>query len=101
MRLSRVFEDLGASIWVANARAELARIAGRPPSDGRLTATERRVAELLAEGRSSREVAAALFVTPKTVETYATRIYAKLGVHSRTALARQLAVLDGDTSAKV
>ncbi len=96
-----VFEDLGASIWVANARAELARIAGRPPSDGRLTATERRVAELLAEGRSSREVAAALFVTPKTVETYATRIYAKLGVHSRTALARQLAVLDGDTSAKV
>ncbi len=44
---------------------------------------------------------AALFVTPKTVETYATRIYAKLGVHSRTALARELAVLDGDTSAKV
>ncbi len=86
-----VFEELGASIWVATARTELGRIAGRPPSDGRLTPTERRVAELLAEGRSGKEVAAALFVTPKTIETYASRIYAKFGVHSRSALAKRLA----------
>jgi len=58
------FEGMGASIWAANARAELGRIAGRPPSDGRLTPTERRAAELLAEGRPSKEVGAVLFVTP-------------------------------------
>jgi len=96
-----LFEELGASIWVATAKAELARIAGRPPSGGRLTATEWRVAELLADGRSGKEVAAALFVTPKTVDTYASRIYAKLGVHSRAALARQLAEIGRDASAKV
>jgi DNA-binding CsgD family transcriptional regulator len=96
-----VFEELGASIWAANARAEVGRVAGRRPSDGGLTPTERRVAELLAEGRSGKEVAAALFVTPKTVETYASRIYTKLGVHSRAALAGQLAEIGRDTSAKV
>lgn len=95
------FEGLGASIWSANARAELGRIPGRTPSHGRLTATERRAAELLAEGRSTREVAVALFVTPKTVETYASRIYAKLGVHSRAALARRWVESSQDTSAKV
>jgi DNA-binding CsgD family transcriptional regulator len=96
-----VFEGLGASIWAANARAELERIAGRPPSGGRLTPTERRVAELLVEGHSSKEVAAALFVTPKTVETYTFRAYAKLGVHSRAALARRLVEGSRDASAKL
>jgi DNA-binding CsgD family transcriptional regulator len=86
-----VFEELGASIWAATARAELGRIAGRRPSDGRLTPTERRVAALLAEGQSTKQVAATLFITAKTVETYTSRIYAKLDVQSRASLARAIA----------
>ena len=84
------FEDLGAAIWADKARAELARIGGRPAASGDLTPTERRVAELVAEGRSNKEVAAALFVTVKTVNTQLSRIYRKVGVHSRTELARHL-----------
>jgi DNA-binding NarL/FixJ family response regulator len=49
--------------------------------------TERRVAELVAEGRTNKDVAAALFVTVRTVESNLTRVYAKLGVRSRTELA--------------
>src|SRR5439155_132912 len=52
-------------------------------------ATQRRVAELVAEGRTNREVAAALHVTPRTVEGTLSRVYAKLGVRSRTELARR------------
>jgi DNA-binding CsgD family transcriptional regulator len=86
-----IFERLGARLWAEKARAELARIGGRTPYKGELTPTERRVAELVAEGRSNKEVAAELFVTPKTVDVNLSRIYAKLGVHSRTELARRLA----------
>lgn len=84
------FHDLGASLWSQRARAELGRISGRAPSRGELTPTEQRVAELVAEGRTNREVAAALYVTPRTVEGTLSRIYAKLGVRSRTELARRL-----------
>ena len=49
--------------------------------------TENRLA---AEGRSNKEIARALFVTPKTVGTQLSRIYRKVGVHSRTELARHL-----------
>jgi DNA-binding CsgD family transcriptional regulator len=89
-RALAVFEELGASVWAENARGELARISGRAPSAGDLTVSERRLAELVAEGYSNKEAAAALFVTPKTVETKLYRIYAKLGIHSRTELARRL-----------
>jgi DNA-binding CsgD family transcriptional regulator len=63
---------------------------GRSPSGSGLTPTELRLAELVAEGRSNKEIAAALFVTPKTVGTTLSRLYAKLGVHSRTELIRRL-----------
>jgi DNA-binding CsgD family transcriptional regulator/DNA polymerase III delta prime subunit len=89
-RALRGFEALGAALWVEKARDELARISGRAPSGGELTPTERRLAELVAEGRSNKEVAAALFVSSRTVETKLSRIYAKLGVHSRTELAHRL-----------
>jgi DNA-binding CsgD family transcriptional regulator len=85
----RIFEELGASLWAERARVELGRISGRAPSRGELTASERRVAELVAEGRTNREVAAALHVTPRTVEGTLSRVYAKLGVRSRTELARR------------
>jgi DNA-binding CsgD family transcriptional regulator len=57
---------------------------------GGLTPAERRVAALVAEGRTNREVAAALFLGERTVATHLTRIYAKLGVRSRTELASKV-----------
>ena len=84
------FEALDAAVLAAKARSELARIGGRRRSDGGLTATERQIAELVAEGRSNKEVAAALFVSVKTVEANLSRVYAKLGIRSRAALASSL-----------
>ena len=55
-----------------------------------LTITERRIAALVADGRTNREVAAELVVSVHTVEAALTRIYAKLGVRSRTELTRRL-----------
>ena len=55
-----------------------------------LSAAERRVAALVAEGRTNREIAAALFLGERTVASHLTHIYAKLGVRSRTELARRL-----------
>ena len=86
------FERLGAEVWAGRARAEFARIGGRPRSDGSLTPTEWRVAELVAQGRTNREVAAALFVTVRTVEGHLSRIYAEavgpLPERARSALRR-------------
>jgi DNA-binding CsgD family transcriptional regulator len=83
-----LFDRLGALRWAERARGELARVAGRPPSRENLTVTESRVADLVAEGRSNKEVAAALFVTVKGVEAHLSRIYRKLGVKSRAELMR-------------
>jgi DNA-binding CsgD family transcriptional regulator len=81
------FETIGAAGWAEKARAELGRIGGRTREEG-LTAAECRVAALVAEGRTNREVAAALFLGERTVETHLSHVYAKLGVRSRTELAR-------------
>ena len=83
------FEQLGAATWAEKARAELGSIGGRTREEG-LTAAERRVAVLVAEGRTNREVAAALFLGERTVASHLTHIYAKLGVRSRTELARKV-----------
>ena len=85
------FETLGAPLWAEQTRAEIARIGGRAPSRGELTEAERRIAGLVAEGQTNREVAAALFLTEHSVETALTRVYRKLGVRSRSELARILA----------
>jgi DNA-binding CsgD family transcriptional regulator len=85
------FERLGAPLWAEQARSELARIGGRAPSGGELTEAERRIAALVAEGGTNREVAAALFLTVHSVETALTRIYRKLDVRSRAELAHLLA----------
>lgn len=84
------FEALGAPLWAERAREDRARIGGRAPSNDDLTPTEEQIAELVAAGMTNREVAATLFVTPKTVESALTRVYRKLGVRSRTELARKL-----------
>ena len=85
-----VFEELGAALWAARARAELASIGGRAPSSGELTPAEQRVAALVAEGHTNREVAAMLFVAERTVEFHLSGIYRKLGIRSRAELARRI-----------
>jgi DNA-binding CsgD family transcriptional regulator len=85
-----VFEELGAPLWADKARTELARVGRRTADADELTATERKLAELAATGLTNREVAERAFVTVKTVEANLTRVYRKLGVRSRTALARAL-----------
>lgn len=72
------------------ARAELGRVPGRRPRGDSLTPTERRVAQLVADGKANKEVAAALFVTVKAVEANLSRVYAKLGIRSRAQLARRI-----------
>jgi DNA-binding NarL/FixJ family response regulator len=89
-----VFDALPAPLWAERARAELERIGGRRGSAGELTPSERRVADLVLAGKTNREIATELFVTVHTVEKSLTRAYAKLGVRSRTELARRLADLE-------
>jgi ATP/maltotriose-dependent transcriptional regulator MalT len=84
-----IFNRLAAPLWAGRVHAELARIGGREPAGAELTATEQRIAELVAEGRSNKDVAKALHVTARTVEGHLTHIYEKLGVHSRTELAHR------------
>jgi DNA-binding NarL/FixJ family response regulator len=67
-------------LWADQARAELERIGPRRTSGADLTEGERRVAELAAHGLTNRQVAAALFMSPKTVEANLSRAYQKLNV---------------------
>jgi ATP/maltotriose-dependent transcriptional regulator MalT len=85
----RAFDAMGAALWVDRTRAELARakVARRRDVVG-LTPSEQRVAELAASGMTNRDVAAALFISPKTVEANLARIYRKLGIKSRAELGR-------------
>jgi DNA-binding NarL/FixJ family response regulator len=84
---SEIFSRLGAVLWEERARRELARIGGRSTPRGELSATERDIVELVVLGRSNKEVAEALHLSAKTVEWNLSRIYTRLGVHSRTELA--------------
>ena len=88
------FEALGASAWAEHARKEL-RASGQHrrshlDASTELTPQELQVALLVSDGATNREAAATLFISPKTVEVHLTRIYRKLGVRSRTQLAREL-----------
>jgi DNA-binding CsgD family transcriptional regulator len=82
------FEYLGTPVWADRARAELARTNVAPDTDVDLTPSERRVADLAASGMKNRDVAAALFISTKTVEANLSRIYHKLGIRSRAELGR-------------
>jgi DNA-binding CsgD family transcriptional regulator len=85
------FDAIGAAAFAHRARADLARVGGRPPTPGELTPTEDRIARLAAQGRTNRVIADALFVSPKTVEANLARIYRKLGISSRAELGVVLA----------
>jgi len=89
-KAERTFERLGATVWAERAREEAARVGGRAPAGDELTPTERKVAELVAQGLPNRDVAAALFVTPKTIEFHLGNVFRKLGVRSRAELARRM-----------
>jgi len=89
------FETVGASPWAERARRELRatgeRIARRDPTTAeQLTPQELQIALLVARGASNRETAAAVFLGPKTVEHHLSQIYRKLGLRSRSELARTL-----------
>ncbi|HZE33487.1 MAG TPA: helix-turn-helix transcriptional regulator, partial [Actinoallomurus sp.] len=91
----RVFFRAKAAPWVAAVAAELDQldvgvpaIAGETDPLRTLAGVERRVAVLVAEGATNREIAARLFVSVKTVEAALTRTYRKLGVRSRVDVAR-------------
>jgi DNA-binding CsgD family transcriptional regulator len=86
-----LFERSGAALWAKRAREELGRAGVRPRAPQGLTAAERRVAELVASGLTNQEVAAAAFMSRKTVEANLTRIYRKLGIRSRAELGVRLA----------
>jgi DNA-binding CsgD family transcriptional regulator len=91
-----VFERLEAEPWAERARSELAAsgetLMRRDPSSlDELTPQELQIALLLASGSTTREAAAALFISPKTVEYHLRHVYLKLGVHSRDELAAAMA----------
>ncbi|TMK33124.1 MAG: helix-turn-helix transcriptional regulator, partial [Actinobacteria bacterium] len=88
-RALQIFESLGAPMRAERARRAIGRIGGRPGAGGLLTPTEQRVADLVAEGRTNKEVAAELVVTVRAVEANLSRIYSKLGIRSRAELARR------------
>ena len=93
---AEVFERLDAQPWADRARAELAatgetRRARDPNTLDELTPQELQIAVLLTGGKTTREAAAALFLSPKTVEYHLRHVYQKLGIHSREELARVLA----------
>ena len=89
------FDRLGAAAWSARGETELRasgeRLQTSELSREQLTPRETQIALFVAEGRSNREVAASLYVTPKTVEFHLTRVYRKLGLRSRSELARAFA----------
>jgi len=93
-----MFEPMDAGMWVARTRDELGRIGLRRPvaSDG-LTPAQTRVAELVVEGLSNREIASTLYMSLRSVEAHLTKIYREYGVRSRAQLVGTLSA-SGSTS---
>ena len=90
-----IFERLGAGPWADRANAELAatgetRMRRGPGTIDELTPQELQIALALAGGRTTRETAASMFLSPKTVEYHLRHVYQKLNIHSRDELARSL-----------
>jgi DNA-binding CsgD family transcriptional regulator len=90
-----IFDRLGAAPWSERTRTELLATGETPRSRGNpaldtLTRQEFHIAQVLISGKTIREAAAALFLSPKTVEYHLRNVYSKLGVNSRTDLAAVL-----------
>jgi DNA-binding NarL/FixJ family response regulator len=94
-RALELADACGADALVEHVRSELYATGARPRTTAlggvdALTASERRVAAFAADGQSNRDIAQALFVTPKTVEVHLSNAYRKLGIRSRRELAGAL-----------
>ncbi len=95
-RALELAEICGAKPLVDDVRAEIHATGARPRTTalhgvGALTASERRVVDLAADGQTNRDIAQVLYVTPKTVEVHLSNAYRKLGIASRRELPRALA----------
>lgn len=91
LEAERIFAGLGAAPWLARTRAELRAAGGtaEPAADlTSLTPQEAAVAHQVASGLSNREIAQALFLSPRTVEYHLGSVYRKLGIRGRAALTR-------------
>ena len=100
----QAFVDLDLTHWARRAADELAATGATsrrrgPEVDEPLTSQETRVALLVAEGMSNREVAAAMFLSPKTIERHLGSVFHKRGFRSRTQLARAYARLPASGAA--
>jgi DNA-binding NarL/FixJ family response regulator len=82
-------DSIGSEGWAEQTRLELARLGGRRRAEV-LTATEQQVAQLVQDGLANKQIAQRMVISISTVEAHLTRIYRKLGVGSRTELARML-----------
>jgi DNA-binding NarL/FixJ family response regulator len=91
-----LFLAADAKPWTEQTERALARTEGTsaPPADLGLTSTEARIAGLVRDGASNREIASRLYLSVKTVEATLTRVYRKLGVRSRTQLSSRLPAAD-------
>jgi DNA-binding CsgD family transcriptional regulator len=85
-----IFHELGAPLWSAKATAEFARVGLGPATSSELTPIQQRIAHLVSDGKTNREVADALFVSVKTVEANLTRMFHKPGIRSRAELIRAM-----------
>ncbi|HVF76958.1 MAG TPA: AAA family ATPase [Solirubrobacteraceae bacterium] len=94
-RAAELAEECGSRVLRVRAIDGLAALGDRPrklmfSGADSLTASERRIADLASQGRSNRDIAQDLFVTPKTVENHLGRVYMKLGIKGRRELATAL-----------
>ena len=86
----QTLEAMGTQLWAGRARDELAHLAVAPTRRLTLTESERHVAQLAASGMTNRDIAARLFISPKTVEAGLARVYRKLGIRTRAELGSHL-----------
>jgi DNA-binding CsgD family transcriptional regulator len=102
-RAVELLTELGAGHWATRGDAELRAAGGAKVESGRaglaaLTPQELQVTLTVAQGRTNREAAGVLYLSPKTVEFHLSQVYRKLGVRSRGELAAQVARLEGVAS---
>ncbi len=97
-RALTIYQSIGANMWVDRTRDELTRIGLRRPtaSEG-LTPAQTRVAELVVDGLSNREIASTLYMSSRSVESHLTKVYREYGVRSRAQLVATLSAA-GSTS---
>jgi DNA-binding NarL/FixJ family response regulator len=98
-RAHEMFSTMGAQSFVERARVELLATGGRARKRTEdtlndLTAQEAQISKLVGEGAGNREIASQLFISPSTVEYHLHKVFRKLGVTSRTQLARRVLEMD-------